>query len=134
MKTNWLKVTNDINRKRFQIPPGWETRDQVAASLQCAPERVADLLKPGIQSGDIEKEDFATWDEKRRVSVRVTCYREKNADGEAPEKPTASASLEARIIAKIHEQPTASNSAIAAIFRRQKLRAGDVARVREAMR
>lgn len=75
MKTNWKTAINKINSARLKIPDGWETRDQVAASLECDPDRVADILKPGIAAGEIERQDFPTWDESRRMTVRVVCYR-----------------------------------------------------------
>lgn len=78
-KTNWLNVTNRINSDRFQIPAGWETKDQVAESLQCDPKRVADLLKPGIESGHIERKQFPMWIEARRLVEQVVCYRENQA-------------------------------------------------------
>jgi hypothetical protein len=111
MKTNWLKLTNEINRKRYTIPDGWETRDQVAESLQCAPDKVADLLKPGVQSGDIERREFPVWDDTRRLAVRITCYRIATSEPE-PAK-TTNASLEDRIRASIIRNPTYGNHQIA---------------------
>ena len=73
--SKWLKTINRINTSRFQIPAGWQTREQVAVELQCDPDRVADLLKPGLQSGDFERKDFPVWDSARRMTVRVVCYR-----------------------------------------------------------
>jgi hypothetical protein len=80
---NWLKAVNDINKNRYTIPAGWDTKEQVAEKMQCSPDRVADLLKPGIQSGDFERQEFSVWDETRRLTTRVTCYRV------APEKSEA---------------------------------------------
>jgi len=74
-KINWNKTITEINKKRFSIPAGWETKEEVAASLQCDPDRVTDILKPGIASGDIERQEFPVWDDKRRLTVRVPCYR-----------------------------------------------------------
>jgi hypothetical protein len=75
MKNNWNKTVTEINRKRYVIPEGWDTREVVAESLECAPDRVADLLKPGIQSGEIERQEFSVWDDARRMTTRVVCYR-----------------------------------------------------------
>jgi hypothetical protein len=116
MKTNWIKTVNEINHKRFTIPLGWETRDQVAESLQCAPDKVADILKPGIASGDIEKMDFPVWDEKRRLSVKVTCFR--LADSQSPAPLTVSiddipAEKVTRILACIGRNPDLSDRLIA---------------------
>ena len=110
MSNNWLKTVNRINRNRFQIPEGWDTKEQVAANLQCDPSKVADILKPGIASGDIERKEFPTWDEKRRMSVRVTCYR----IAEAETKPSANTkSVEQKILASIKRNPKHSDTAIA---------------------
>jgi hypothetical protein len=114
MKTNWIKTVNEINRKRFTIPPGWETRDQVAESLQCAPDKVADILKPGIAAGDIEKQDHSVWDEKRRMSVKVPCYR--IADSQSPAPPDVSdipSEKVVRILACIGRNPGLSDRDIA---------------------
>jgi len=90
MKNKWSKAVNDINKKRFVVPEGWSTREEVAEDLQCAPDKVADLLKPGLQSNEFEKHDFNVWDEKRRMTVRVTCYR-MVACGQTTAKPTPAA-------------------------------------------
>lgn len=87
MKTNWLKTVSDINKTRYSIPEGWDTKEQVAASLQCAPDKVADLLKPGLQAGLIDKQSFSVWDESRRMAVPVTCYRVKATAKDPQEAP-----------------------------------------------
>lgn len=74
-KNNWLRAVNDINRQKFTIPEGWDTREQVAERLQCSPDRVSELLKPGLATGDFERNDFPVWDETRRLTTRVVCYR-----------------------------------------------------------
>lgn len=75
MKNSWTKAVNTINKQRYVIPEGWSTRDQVAEDLQCAPDKVATLLKPGLENGTFDKQDFSVWDDGRRMAVRVTCYR-----------------------------------------------------------
>lgn len=132
MKTNWIKAVNDINHTRYTIPEGWDTRDKVAESLQCSPDKVVDLLKPGIQSGDIEKQDFPVWDGNRRLTVRVTCYRlagEKREPKERPEKATGS--FEDRIRAAILRHPGKTDREVAKnVF---NARSADVAAVRSTM-
>ena len=143
MKTNWIKTVNDINKKRFVIPDGWETKDEVAVSLQCDTDKVADLLKPGVVSGDIDKQEFSVWDEKRRMAVRVTCYRLANqsdrkkpeiGDDFAPSRPALGrpiTSLHDRIEAAIRNNPHKSDREIAkSVF---KARSSDVQLVRERM-
>lgn len=136
MKTNWTKTVNEINRKRYVIPEGWETKEQVAESLQCAPDRVAEMLKPGIANGDIERQEFSVWDEKRRLASRVTCYR--LATGEAPKsvaatgsKESATGSKEERIRAAILRHPGLSNYGVA--HKLHKVTAVDVKRIKAEM-
>ena len=109
-RTNWNRTVNEINRKKYVIPPGWDTREQVAESLQCAPDKVADLLKPGIQSGDIEKQEFPIWDDGRRMTVRVACYRVRGADAPAV-VPTGDAAD--RVRAAIKRNPKHTDRQIA---------------------
>lgn len=123
---------NDINRKRYVIPPLWDTKETVAASLQCDPSRVADILKPGILSGDIECQTFAVWDDNRRMVVRVTCYR--LATGEptpVPDLPIEEKRVE-RIRNAILRLPAASDSVVARSL--YKVKRDEVAAVRAAMR
>lgn len=86
-KNNWTKTVAAINREKYTVPEGWDTREKVAADLQCAPDRVADLLKPGLQSGQIERNTFGVWDDARRLTTQVVCYRIAVA-GEAKEEAT----------------------------------------------
>lgn len=125
MKTNWKQTVSEINRKRYVIPAGWETRDQVAESLQCDPAKVGDLLKPGIQSGDIERQAFQVWDEGRRMAISVPCYR--IAGKAAPEAGELSPADE-RIAASIRRNPSYPNAKIGSNL---KVPAAEVARVRE---
>lgn len=75
MKTNWNKAVNEINRKRYMIPKGWDSRDVVAEQLGCPPERVGELLRAGIQSGEIERQEFPVWDEAKKTTVKILCYK-----------------------------------------------------------
>ena len=120
MKTDWARKVDEINRKRFTVPLGWDTRDQVAESLQCDPDRVSDILKPGIQSGDIERSDFPVWDDRRRMTVRTACYR--LSDGKVATSAAKASgrggkrrggSVEERIAAALERNPGASNRDIA---------------------
>ena len=126
MKNNWNKTVTEINRKRYVIPDGWDTREVVAESLECAPDRVADLLKPGIQSGQIERQEFSVWDDARRMTTRVVCYRvasEKQpgkGDPHLPEKKV-SASLElGRVRRAVERHPDWDDQRIARNARSQK--------------
>lgn len=130
MKTNWLKKVNDINSKRFVIPDGWETREQVAESLQCDPLKVADILKPGVTSGDIERQSFPVWDTARRMAVSAVCYRMASNAAEEPAKP-ATGALEGRIERSIRRNPRHSNSQIAKNF--NGVTSAMVAAIRESL-
>lgn len=116
-KNNWLKAVNDINKSRYTIPAGWDTKEQVAEKLQCSPDRVADLLKPGIQSGEFERQEFSVWDETRRLTTRVTCYRVAPEKGEPKvEKgdPERISELEYnRVVRGFRKNPTWTNRQIA---------------------
>ena len=120
MKNNWRKTIDTINAERFTIPEGWDTREQVAISLECAPEKVLDLLKPGIASGEIERGDFSVWNMKRRQTEKVVCFRviqqqENKKQQNAPTASNASTkpTLEQRIIRAIAAYPGMSDSVVA---------------------
>ena len=131
---NWAKTIAKINKERFTIPAGWDTREQVPKALQCDPDRVLDILKPGLASGEIERKEFPTWDEKRRMSVRVVCFRV--CDSEKPkviqQKESVDQTLDSRIAASIKRNPRHTDGQIAKNF--AGVFAADVAKVRKAMR
>jgi hypothetical protein len=137
MKTNWTKKVNEINHKRFTIPPGWETKEQVAESLECSPDKVADLLKPGIQSGDIDRQEFPVWDDKRRMAVKVVCYRVAGTPEPAAPTPSVTsvadipAEKAVRIIACIGRNPGLSDRLIAK--KMSSVRSSEVAAVRASL-
>ncbi len=115
---NWQKAVDKINVQKFSIPAGWDTKDKIAAELQCSPERVHDLLKGGLASGAFETQEFPVWDMKRRMTIRVRCYRQKTDDGISPAKEGVATkgqpkSLEERILAAIERHKGKSNSYIA---------------------
>ena len=118
MKNNWRKTIDTINAERFTIPEGWDTREQVAISLECAPEKVLDLLKPGIASGEIERGEFSVWNMKRRQTEKVVCFRvvqqqdAKNPQS-SPAKSEVKPTVEQRIIRAIKTYSGLSDSAVA---------------------
>jgi hypothetical protein len=118
MKNNWRKTIDTINAERFTIPEGWDTRDQVAISLECAPEKVLDLLKPGIASGEIERGEFSVWNMKRRQTEKVVCFRvvqqqESKKQQNVPDAPATQPTVEQRIIRALKAYPGLSDSAVA---------------------
>lgn len=131
MKNNWNKTVNEINRKRYVIPEGWDTREVVAEQLECAPDRVADLLKPGLQSGEIERQEFSVWDEARRLTTRVVCYRVASGKPPTmPAKPEPENREYARIRAGILRNPQFEDKRIA---RNARSTVSVVAQVRKDM-
>lgn len=118
MSNNWTKTVSKINKDRYQIPEGWDTREQVAENLQCAPDRVKDLLKPGIALGEIERQEFPVWDDCRRMTTRVTCYRTA-VTSKKKENPSLSALTdtgrrEQRIMAAISRYPKYTSASVIA--------------------
>lgn len=146
IKNNWTDSVNAVNRELYTIPSGWDTREQVAATLQCSPDRVQDLLKPGLAAGKFESRQFSVWDEKRRLAIKVVCYRVV-PDGEPADDDTPAATpkvgksssagrksipMSDRIKTAILANPGSSDGAVAhKVF---GARAPDVARVRATMR
>lgn len=121
MANNWNTTVTKINRDRYQVPEGWDTKEKIAESLKCAPERVADLLKPGIAIGEIERQEFPVWDEGRRMAVRVVCYR-------CVKVAVVGNGKEGRIRVAIAKYPKLSNYAISKKL--SKVSAAEVAEVR----
>jgi hypothetical protein len=87
MKTNWKNVVSRINAEQFAWPKGWETREQVAEQLECSPERVSEILAPGLRGGAIEKASFPIWDHVLQRKVMVVGYRMRGND-DTPIDPT----------------------------------------------
>jgi hypothetical protein len=129
-KNNWTKTVATINREKFTVPDGWDTREKVALDLQCAPDRVADLLKPGIASGQIERQDFPVWDEARRMTTRVVCYRVVSVKTEAAPTSTTTNPEFARIERALHRDSSLSNYQIA---KNNRSTSGQVAIVRASL-
>ena len=78
---NWKNEVNRINKAAFSWPKGWSTREEIAEQLECSPDRVREVLAPGIKSGDIEVKDFQVWEDGRKI--RKTGYRKVVAEATA---------------------------------------------------
>jgi hypothetical protein len=96
----------------------------VAELLQCDPGKVNDLLKAGIDMGRFERNEFSVWDDNRRMTVRVTCYRLLDPNTQsAPAKSTATAvvkgsnSLEQKIKNCLAKHPDWKDVRIAKVCR-----------------
>jgi hypothetical protein len=81
---NWKIEVNRINKAAFSWPKGWSTREEIAEQLECSPDRVREILAPGIKTGDIEVKDFQVWEDGRKI--RKTGYRKVVAEAKE-EKP-----------------------------------------------
>lgn len=84
--SNWKKVVEKQNAKKYAWPAGWDTREQVAKDLECSPDRVASLLSLAIQSGEVEAKAFPVWDKMLKRTIRVVGYRQRSA-ASAPRLP-----------------------------------------------
>ena len=88
---NWQKAIDKINIEKYRVPAGWDTKEKIAVELQCAPERVHDLLRGGLASGVFETQEFPVWDAKRRMTIRVKCYRQRQESDGTLAKPQSNA-------------------------------------------
>ncbi len=99
---NWQKAIDKINQDKYKIPAGWDSKEKIAQELQCSPDRVHDLLKSGIASGAFESQEFPVWDAKRRLTVRIRCYRQRSDD--APKSVPINASPASLRYAPVEER------------------------------
>ena len=106
---NWQKAIDKINQDKYKIPVGWDSKEKIAQELQCSPDRVHDLLKSGIASGAFESQEFPVWDAKRRLTVRIRCYRQRVDEN----SPAPTNDLSTKIAASIRRNPKHSDAAIA---------------------
>ena len=72
---NWKNYVEKQNEKIYVLPPEWDSREEVARQLGCAPDRVNENLKPGIQAREIESKMFPVWDKHLKRKVNVIAYR-----------------------------------------------------------
>ena len=86
---NWKSYVEKQNEKNFILPPGWTPREEVAEQLGCSTERVDEQLRPGLKSGEIEKQQFRVWDKRLKKIVLQIAYR---SGGEG--QPSGAASRE----------------------------------------
>lgn len=89
---NWKTYVEKQNARTFVLPSGWDSRDTVAEALGCSPERVDEHLRPGLKSGDIEKQVFRVWSREVKKVVPVIAYRSRSVAGAADPGSPAPAS------------------------------------------
>lgn len=129
MANNWKKAVERINRDKYSVPPGWDTKETVALQLGCSPDRVNETIKPGLDSGDFERKDFMIWDERRGTTVKTACYRivdrsaKEPADQLTPQekrealKQYNADSLQCRVATSILKHPDWTDLRIAKSFK-----------------
>jgi hypothetical protein len=83
---NWKAEVNKMNAAAYGWPKGWTSREDIADQLECSPERVREVLAPGIKAGTVEAKDFKIWEDGRfvrRTGYRKTIVNETKAAKEA---------------------------------------------------
>ena len=73
---NWNNAKNNISKKKYMPPDGWDCKDTVAIQLKCDTSKVSKILSFGIESGDILCKQFYVWDERKGKAVNKTFYKE----------------------------------------------------------
>lgn len=80
MPTNWKSLAEKENAKTYVLPSGWDSRDTVAAQLDCSPEKVDDYLRPALKSGKVIKQQHRVWDNVQKRCVMVIAYHDSSKD------------------------------------------------------
>ena len=84
---NWKSYVEKKNAKVYVLPHGWDSRDVVAAQLDCSPEKVDDNLRPSLKSGEVIKQQFRVWDAGLSRLTYVTAYQVATKPQPAAETP-----------------------------------------------
>ena len=119
---NWKQTVNDISSRRYVIPDGWDTKEKVAKELECSPNKVPSILKPGIESGEIERQEFHVWDAKKKCVIRVACFRvtarrKRDPKTVKPNVTFAERGLEEKVLASLKANPKRTDRQIAKCHR-----------------
>jgi hypothetical protein len=88
---NWKHLLNKTNASTYKWPEGWDTREEVAAQLECSPDRVREVLAPAIRGGSVEAKEFKIWEDGR--FVRKTGFRAAADTKPSPTKIVLAAGL-----------------------------------------
>lgn len=72
---NWKSYVEKTQAKTYVLPAGWDSREKVAADLDCSEENVRRMLAPAIKAGEVEVNIFPVWDDITKRIMRVTAYR-----------------------------------------------------------
>ena len=71
---DWKKLVEKKNAKTYVLPSGWDSRETVAAQLDCSPDKVDDHLRPALKSGEVIKQSFKVWEPVTKRLVFVVAY------------------------------------------------------------
>ena len=74
--SNWKFIVEKEQARVNILPPGWDSRDKVAADLGCSPDRVRQYMAPLIKARTVEMRVFPVFDKLLKKTVRVMAYRE----------------------------------------------------------
>jgi hypothetical protein len=84
----WLKLVTKHKVSKYVVPPGWQTREEVARHLGCSEEKVNSNLKDAINAGDVEAKTFPVWCDIKQKVVPTPCYRiVEGGAAPAPKQP-----------------------------------------------
>ena len=72
---NWKSLVETSLASENVLPEGWDSRETVAAQLQCSEDRVRVLLGSAIKTRQVEMKVFPVWDKLTKRVMRVTAYR-----------------------------------------------------------
>lgn len=86
MSNNWKPYVASMNAKTYVLPQGWDSREAVAAQLECSTDRVRVVLAPAIKAGEVEVKQFPVWDKITKRVVNTTAYRRRVANIQQPKK------------------------------------------------
>ncbi len=75
--------------KRYRLPDGWTSKEDIAEQMGCSEDRVRLNLAPAIKDGTVESGLFPVWDDVAKRVNRVTAYREIPATGQVPKRSHA---------------------------------------------
>lgn len=84
---NWKQHVEKQNAKAFVLPAGWDSREKVAHDLDCAPERVAEIMRPSLKDGSVESQQFRVWNHDLKRVLIVTAYRPRPVGDEPTPTP-----------------------------------------------
>ena len=80
--TNWKKVKEEQDQKRYTVPPEWDPVELVAEQLQVRVDQVSDVLRPGLRDGSVLSQYFSVWDASIGGVRRKLFYKDNSKPDE----------------------------------------------------